>query len=131
MHRFNIAIVAGLLAVAAAVGTIAATRTVSLGASQQHASATTLQARTRQLDAFERSLRRALARRPPKLPAVPQLPASARTGPAAPLVSSAATQAPPVQTVYRRPPPVVVIQHVHHGDDGGYDAEGGSGGGDD
>jgi hypothetical protein len=131
MHRLNVALVAGLLALAAILGTEAATRTVSLGATQRHASTTSLQARTRRLDAFERSLQRALSRRTPKLPAIPHVPKSVGTGAGAPLVSAAPAAAPPVRTVYRRPPPIVVVKHTRHGDDGGSESDGGGGGGDD
>jgi hypothetical protein len=130
MHRLNVALVAGLLALAAILGTEAATRTVSLGATQRQASASSLQARTRQLDAFERSLQRALARRMPRLPRVPRVPAATPASTAAPLVSAAPAQAAPVRTVYRRPPPIVVVKHTHHGDDGGSESDGGGGGDD-
>jgi hypothetical protein len=128
MHRLNVALVAGLLALAAILGTEAATRTVSLGAIQRHASTASLGARVKQLDAFERSLQRALARRMPKLPRVPRVPPPTPAS-AAPLVSAAPAQAAPVRTVYQRPPPIVVVKHTHHGDDGGFEAEGGGGGG--
>jgi hypothetical protein len=130
MHRLSVALVAGLLALAAILGTEAATRTVSLGASQRHASAASLQARTRQLDAFERSLQRALARKMPRLPRVPRVPPPAPASASAPLVSAAPAQAAPVKTVYRRPPPIVVVKHTHHGDDGGSESDGGGGGDD-
>jgi hypothetical protein len=131
MHRLNVALVAGLLALAAIFGTEAATRTVSLGAAQQHASTSSVQARTRQLDAFERSLQRVLARKMPRLPRVPRVPTSSGTSAGAPLVSAAPAAAPPVRTVYRRPPPIVVVKHTHHGDDGGSESDGEGGGGDD
>jgi hypothetical protein len=108
MRRLNVIAIAGLLAVAAVLGTVAATRTVSLGASAAQASATSVQARSKQLDAYETSLRRELARKPPALPAVPKPSATA------------ATQ----RVIYRRPPPVVVVKHNAHGDDG-YEHEGG------
>ena len=84
---------------------------MSLGASARHATASGVQARAKQLDAFEASLHRALDRKPPALPAVPR--------------ATAAAAAPRV--VYHRPPPVVVVKHTHHGDDGGYEHEGGGG----
>jgi hypothetical protein len=108
MSRSNIAAVSALLALAAVLGTIAATHTVSLGAAKRQAAVTTLQAQSRSLDRFEASLRKALARRPPALPALPR-----RTA-ASPRV------------VYRRPAPVVVVRHLHHGDDGESSAEGGT-----
>ena len=130
MNRLNVALVAGLLAIAAILGTEAATRTVSLGATQRQASAATVQARSRQLDAFERSLQRALARKMPRLPRVPRMPKSLGAAAHAPLVSAVPAAAPPVRTVYRRPPPVVVVKHTHHGDDGGSESDGGGGGDD-
>src|ERR1700758_2419762 len=129
MHRLNIALVAGLLAAAAILGTEAATRTVSLGATQRHTSAASLQARAKQLDAFERSLQRALTRKLPRLPRVPHVPPPAPVS-AAPLAPAAPAPAAPVKTVYRRPPPIVVVKH-HHGDGGGSESDGGGGGGDD
>jgi hypothetical protein len=130
MHRLNVAFLAGLLALAAILGTQAATHTVSLGASQRHASASSLQARTKQLDAFERSLQRALVRKMPRLSRVPRVPKSIATSAGAPLVSTAPAAMPPVRTVYHRPPPIVVVRHTHHGDDGGSEADGGGGGDD-
>ena len=102
MSKINIAAISALLALAAVLGTVAATHTVSLGATQRHASTAVVAAQARRLDQFEASLRRALAKRPPALPALPK---------------PAATGQPRV--VYRRPAPVVVVRHVHHGDDGG------------
>ena len=121
MQKLHVTLVAGLLAGAAILGTFAATHTVSLGAAHTRASDTKALARTKQLNRFEASLHRALARKPPALPKVP----SAAAGGA---------QAPPVQprVVYRRPPAIVVVRHLHHGDDGGSreaaDSEGGGGG---
>jgi len=114
MKKTNVALIAGLLAVAAVLGTIAVTRTVSLGAAGRQATNATVRTRARQLDAYAASLRRALVRRPPALPAVPKL-------------NSAA---PAQRVVYRRPPTVVIVKHTHHGDDGGFDGAGGGGGND-
>ena len=121
MQKLHVTLVAGLLAGAAILGTFAATHTVSLGAAHTRAGDAKALARTKQLNRFEASLHRALARKPPALPTVP----SAAAGGA---------QAPPAQprVVYRRPPAIVVVRHLHHGDDGGSreaaDSEGGSGG---
>ena len=123
MKKTNVALIAGLLAVAAVLGTIAATRTVSLGAAGKHATNATVNARTRQLDAYAASLQRALARKVPALPAVPKTanaPALSPNG-----------QAPVQKVIYRRPPPIVVVKHTHHGDDGFEQADGAAGGGDD
>jgi hypothetical protein len=123
MKKLHITLVAGLLAAAAVLGTFAATHTVSLGAAHTRAGQTKVLARAKQLDRFEASLRRALARRPPALPTVPTATASGAEAP---------SQQPRV--VYRRPPAIVVVRHLHHGDDGGgreaADSEGGGGGGD-
>jgi hypothetical protein len=121
MTKVNVALIAGLLAVAAVLGTVAATRTVSLGAAGRHATNATVAARAKQLDAYAASLRHALAHKPPALPAVPKVPA-------APAVSPA-TQAPSQRIVYQRPPPIVVVKHTHHGDDGFEQADGAGGGG--
>jgi hypothetical protein len=113
MRKLNVFVIAGLLALAAVFGTVAATRTVSLGASSKQASAASVQARTKQLDAYAASLRRALAHKPPALPAATKPKAAPATA----------------RVIYRRPPPVVVVTHTHHGDDG-YEHDGGEGGDD-
>lgn len=118
MHRLNVIVVAGLFAVAAVLGTSAVLHTVALGRGQTHAADAAVLARTRQLDRFEASLRRALARKPPALPAVPKAAPPAMAPAAAP------------QVVYRRPPAIVVVRHTHHGDDG-YETADREGGGDD
>ena len=105
MNKIHVALIAGLLALAALMGTLAATRTVSLGAAGRHASDAAVAARTRQLDAYAASLRRALAHKPPSLPAA----------------SVAALPSGPAQTprvIYHRPPPIVIVKHRAHGDDG-------------
>jgi len=120
MNRFNVAVIAGLLALAAVLGTVAATHTVSLGTAQKQKADVAVQSRTKQLAAYEASLRHALAKKPPALPAVPKTPAA----PAAPSVPAAQQR-----VVYHRPPPIVVVKHTHHGDDG-YESAAGNGGGD-
>ena len=111
MRRFNVIAIALLLALAAVIGTVAASRTVSLGASARQASGASVHARAKQLDSFEASLHRALARKPPALPKVP----------------AQAAAAPAPRVVYHRPPPIVVVKHSQHGDDDGYEREGGEG----
>jgi hypothetical protein len=96
MSKLNTIFIAALLALAAVLGTIAATRTVSLGASAQQTSAASLHAKARRLDAYAASIQRALAKRAPPLPA-----AASSAGP---------------RVVYHRPPPIVIVKH-HHGDD--------------
>jgi hypothetical protein len=123
MNRLHITIVAGFLAAAAVLGTFAAGHTVSLGAARTHATSTDALVRVKRLNRFEASLRRALARRPPALPAVPKAPAARQ--------SAAASSAQP-RVIYRRPPAIVVVHHTHHGDDGAdrEASDGGGGGGD-
>ncbi len=107
MKKIHVAAVAVMLAIASIFGTLAATRTAGLGASSRQDA--TVQARTKQLNAFERSLHR-------------QLTQAAST--AAP-----AGAAPAPRIVYHRPPPIVVVKHTNHGDDGFENAS--EGGGDD
>jgi hypothetical protein len=121
MNRLNVAIVAGMFAFAAVLGTVAATHTVSLGVSHRRAAAATLRSQSKKLDRFEAALRTQLARKPPPLPRVPKTPAA---GPA----QAGGLQS--QQVVYRRPPPIVVVKHTHHGDDGGEHGDGGGGGDD-
>jgi hypothetical protein len=122
MNKLHITIVAGLLAGAAVLGTFAATHTVSLGAARSHANTKTVVSRAKQLSRFEASLRKALAKRPPALPARPKATAG---------VQADAPAAQP-RVIYQRPPAIVVVHHTHHGDDGGSReaADGGGGGGD-
>ena len=110
MRKVNVIVIAGLLALAAVLGTVAATRTVSLGASARQATAASVQSRAKRLDAFEASLHRALDREAAG--------AARRTRRRRP-------PQPARRVVYHRPPPVVVVTHTHHGDDGGYEREGG------
>ena len=112
MNRFHVAFLSGFLALAAVFGTVAASHTVSLGAAHRTSVGKTVAARATQLDRFEATLQRALARKPPALPAVP------KTAPTAQVVPAAAPSAAPQRVIYQRPPPVVVVKHTHHGDDG-------------
>jgi hypothetical protein len=115
MHKVNILLIAGALAVAAVLGATAALRTTSLGRAHRASADAAVVARAKQLDRFEAALRAQLAKRPPALPAATRV---------------ARAVAPP-RVVYRRPPAIVVVRHTHHGDDGGFEkAEGGDGGGD-
>jgi hypothetical protein len=105
MKKIHVAAIAVMLGIAAVFGTLAATRTAGLGApSRQDA---IVQTRTKQLNAFESSLRHQLAQKQ-------QAGATAATAPA-----------PAPRIVYHRPPPVVVTLHTNRGDDGGQ-SEGGS-----
>lgn len=133
MHKLNVAVIAGTLALAAVLGTTAALRTVSLGAASTRASDAAVAKRTRQLDAFSARLQAALTQKPPPLPPIPKAPSTSSV--AASAQGGAATSGAPEQTVvYRRPAPIVVVQHRSHEDDGvGREAGEGreSGGGDD
>jgi hypothetical protein len=122
MNKLHITIVAGLLAGAAVLGTFAAGHTVSLGAAHTKASNGNVLTRAKQLNRFEASLQKALAKKPPALPAVPKASAAQQSG--------AASAQPRV--IYQRPPAIVVVRHTHHGDDGAdrEAADGGGGGGD-
>jgi hypothetical protein len=124
MSRLKVTFVAGLLAGAAVLGAIAVTQTVSLGAASTRTSDTKLLARAKQLDRFEASLRKALAKTPPALPAIPKTAAAAQHAGRAP-----ATGAQP-RVIYRRPPAIVVVRHLHHGDDGSREAADGGEAGD-
>jgi hypothetical protein len=112
MKRIHVTLIALLLAIAAVLGTVAATRTVNLGAAGRKANDAAYLARVKQLNAYAASLQRQLA---------------ARTTP----TSGASAAAPAPRIVYHRPPPIVVVKHTHHGDDGGFEnaAEGGGGDG--
>jgi hypothetical protein len=106
-HRLVIALLIGVSMVA---GVYSLTATLKIGA-QATASKTpnsTIVARTKQLDAMETKLRKALAQRPPKLPQVPQF---NQAGAAAP-----AFAARPQQVVYVRPKPIVVRVHRSGGE---------------
>ena len=118
MDKLHITIVAGVLAAAAVLGTVAATHTVSLGAAHTRANTGTVLSRTKQLSRFEASLRKALAKKPPALPAVPAAPAAQQTG----------VPAAQPRVIYQRPPAIVVVHHTHHGDDGSREASDGEGG---
>ncbi|HSB39493.1 MAG TPA: hypothetical protein VLD13_10435 [Gaiellaceae bacterium] len=130
MAKKHAIVVALFLGLAAAVGGFAAIRTASLGQPQAKASTPTSQSaalvkRSRILDRQEIALRRALAKRPPKLPKVPKFkPVSMPRAPAPAQVASApapaASAAAPQATVrYVRPAPVIVTKHrSHEGDDG-------------
>lgn len=134
MRNANTFVLAMLLGVAAALGTSAVLHTVQLGAAATKASTVPnrlIARRTAKLNRAEVSLRRALAKKPPKLPRVPHF--KQVHVPPTPAASAApvAAQAPAPPVVYRRPPPI--IMHTHHGGESeheGQDHEGGGGGDD-
>jgi hypothetical protein len=121
MHKFQVTVVALLLAGAAVLGAVAVARTTHLGSAARRTNDAAFAVRAKQLTAYAAKLRQELKNRPPALPPVPkQQPAAA-----APV---AAPQAPRI--VYHQPPPVVVTVHRHHGDDGSHEGDGGGGGDD-
>jgi hypothetical protein len=125
MHKFNITLVALLLAGAAVLGAVAVARTTHLGAAARQTNDAAFVARTKQLTTFAAKLRQELKARPPALPRVPKAPPVA-PAPAAP-AAAPVSQAPRI--VYHRPPPVVHVIH-RHGGEGGGESDGGGGGND-
>jgi len=107
MKKLHVSLIALLLALAAVLGTFAATRTASLGTSSRQAGNAAYAASSKRLDAFSAQLKRELAAKPAAI----QSPARAAVTP---------------RIVYRRPPALVVVKHTHHGDDGSEHAGGGS-----
>lgn len=98
MKKIHVLAVAALLGLAAVVGVVAASQTAGIGTAQTaRASNHTIVLRAKRLDAAERALKRALAHRPPALPARPS--------------ASSSSAAPVAQVIYRRPAPVVVLKH--------------------
>jgi hypothetical protein len=76
MKTSHVVALAVLVAVSAALGTFALTRTTELGVQARTASSksidATVAARAHQLNALETSLRKALAKKPPALPPLPK-----------------------------------------------------------
>src|SRR3954452_8136267 len=100
-HALTISLAAGLAAIA---GMFAATKSVQLGrhgaAATSQGSTTLIAKRSAQLHRAEASLRKALAQKPPRLPALPSSPAA---------VAPAQQAAPRV--VHVRPAPHIVTIH--------------------
>jgi hypothetical protein len=123
MKKSHVFVLAVLIAVGATFGTFALTRTTELGVQARNASKkstdATIVARTRQLNALEQSLHKALAKKPPRLPALPKLKAPVAQSaprvyvsapvishaPAAATVTRAAAKAPTVSRVKQAPAP--------------------------
>lgn len=103
MKRTSALLVSLSIGVAAILGVFAATRTIVLGSRPSSATSTQVAKRTRQLNRYEASLRKALAQKPP---ALPPLPAGAASTPAAQ----------PVRVVYHRPPPIVIHKRSSGGE---------------
>jgi type II secretory pathway pseudopilin PulG len=95
MKKIHALAVAAILAVSAAFGLLAATRTAGLHSANASASSAAVAARAHRLDRVEASLRRALRDKPPALPPL--------------LAPRAAPPAP--QVVYKRPAPIIVVKH--------------------
>jgi hypothetical protein len=113
MNRTHALILSLAAAVAAIAGVFALASTVSLSSQARVSADAQVARRTAQLDRYEASLRKALAQKPPKLPAVPA--ADAQSAGAQPIGAQSAVPAPvantPVRVIYHRPPPVVVVTH--------------------
>ena len=103
MKKIHVAVVAVILALAAVLGTFAATRTAQAGSAGTKTQDAAIAKRTRQLDALEASLKKQLAATPTK-------------------ARSVLAAAPAPRVVYHRPPPIVVTTHRSH-DDEGYENE--------
>ena len=101
MKRSTALIASLAIALAAIAGVMALGNTLSLSRNTRTATDAQVARRTAQLDRYQASLRQALAKKPPALPAVP----------ASGTVSSGLTVAAPPRVVYHRPPPVVVVTH--------------------
>ncbi len=130
MQRANAVIIALFLGTAVVVGSVAALKTAELkSASAKPAiSNRTIARRNARLDRAEIALRKALARRPPKLPRVPHF------APVATQAASTPVAAPAPTVRYVRPAPIVVTTH-RSGGESEYEHESGDheggGGGDD
>ena len=140
MARTHALILSLFLGLAAGAGALAAVQTAHLGQQSAAASASTrqstkaLRARAKLLDREQIALRRALAKRPPKLPRVPKfapVAAAPAQAPAAPVSASGSAVAAAPRVRYVRPAPVVVVKHRSHGDDQGEHESEHEGGGDD
>ena len=134
MARTHAVILSLFLGMAAGAGALAAVQTAHLGQSSSAAASASktqtgaLRLRTKLLDRQQAALRRALAKRPPKLPKVPKFaPVAAPAAPQAPapvsIPASATASVPRVR--YVRPAPIVVVKHRSHGDDQGEHEGGG------
>jgi hypothetical protein len=106
MRKSHVVVLALLIAVGSMLGTYALTRTTELGVQAQKTSSESVDAvvaaRSRQLNALEASLRKALVKKPPPLPALPKIkaqpsqPAPRVYTPAPVVVTRAAAPAPTV-----------------------------------
>jgi hypothetical protein len=115
MKRTSALLVSLAIGVAAIFGVFAVSRTLSLGSHARGATDAQVAAKTRQLARYEASLRKALAQKPPALPASASRPATA----------PAPQPAQAVRVVYHRPPPIVIHKHRAGGEDSYEQADGG------
>jgi hypothetical protein len=124
MNRAHALIASFGVAIAAIAGVFALANTVSLSSQTRASTDAQVAKRTAQLDRYEASLRKALAQKPPKLPAVPV--ADAQSAPVQSTVPAPVANT-PARVVYHRPPPIVVVTHragsgyeaeSEHGDEG-------------
>ena len=109
MNRTRALIVSLAVGLAAIAGVFALGHTLALSNATSSTTDQKVAQRTRQLNRYEASLRKALAQKPPALPAVPRAGSTGST-----LQVAAGTPAPsvaPVRVIYHRPPPVVVVKH--------------------
>ena len=102
MNRTRALIASLAVGLAAIAGVFALGHTLALGGQSGAVTDRQVVQRTAQLDRYQASLQKALARKPPALPAVPT------SGTAAVGAQAAA----PVRVVFHRAPPVVVTQHA-------------------
>ncbi|HEY5159861.1 MAG TPA: hypothetical protein VII83_02200 [Gaiellaceae bacterium] len=141
MRKSHVLVLAVLIAVGSALGTFALTRTTELGVKAREASTkdvdAAVAARRRQLNALEISLRKALAQKPPKLPALPKLKkpqpvqVATRVYTPAPVTSVAPAPAPIARVVAPKPKPattrtVTRQAAAHESDDHAQAPSGGS-----
>ncbi len=109
MNRTRALIVSLAVGLAAVAGVFALANTVSLGSQAHTSAAKKITQRTAQLNRYEATLRRALAQKPPPLPAVPSTTSVSSTLQSA--VGAPAPSVAPVRVIYNRPPPIVVVKH--------------------
>jgi hypothetical protein len=128
MQRFNAFVIALLLGAAVVIGSVAALKTAELKSSSAKPSVSrrALAHRSARLNRAEIALRKALERRPPKLPSIPHY--SAVSSPRA--ATAAAPVSAPRVIRYVRPAPIVVTTHRTGGGEAEHEHEG-AGGGDD
>jgi hypothetical protein len=121
MNRARALIVSFAVAVAAIAGVFALTSTVSLSSQKRASTDRQVATRTAQLNRYEASLRKALAQKPPKLPAIPAAGIQSAGAQSPAPVAAPSTSA---RVVYHRPPPIVVVKHRAGSGDGAENEQG-------